>query len=335
LDETTRRKDISDLLWIFGCKKTLSQVAETTSTSAPLPGDLATTEFARQTPFLTHPTFNTYHSETEIVRYMKRLENKDVSLVHSMIPLVWRNTPTASMIHIHSPFPLQGSCTMKLNSTTEMMPCSNPLIASLHPFAPPDQTFGYRQLFEELEKDLCEITGYDHVSFQPNSGAQGEYAGLRAIMSYLESQGRTERNVCLIPLSAHGTNPASAQMAGMKVVPVAVDEDGGVDMNDLRKKVSAHSADLACIMITYPSTNGVFEGTIADICDLVHEHGGQVEQELHLSSCITLVACLGLLGRSQHERHGGRLSAGRLRLRRVPLELAQDVRHSSRWRRTG
>jgi len=187
---------------------------------------------------------------------MKRLENKDVSLVHSMIPL--------------------GSCTMKLNSTTEMMPCSFPGFTNIHPFAPPDQATGYRELFEELERDLCEITGYDHISFQPNSGAQGEYAGLRAIMSFLESKGETNRKVCLIPLSAHGTNPASAQMAGMQVVPIKVMTDGTIDMEDVKKKVEDHREDLACLMITYPSTNGVFEATVAEVCDLVHSVGGQV-----------------------------------------------------------
>ena len=255
LDETINRTDVRDILWIFGTPKSLNQVAED-STPQNLEGSIIHSSFERTSPFMTHPVFNIHHSEAEIVRYMKKLENKDVSLVHSMIPL--------------------GSCTMKLNSTTEMMPCSFPEIANIHPFAPTDQAFGYRQLFEELERDLCEITGYDHVSFQPNSGAQGEYAGLRAIMSYLYSKGDKQRNVCLIPLSAHGTNPASAQMAGMKVIPVNIDINGAVDMDDLHRKVAQYSNELACLMITYPSTNGVFETTIADICKLIHDNGGQV-----------------------------------------------------------
>merc|ERR1711974_43889 len=217
---------------------------------------LSSPTFQRTSQYMTHPVFNTHHSETDIVRYMKRLENKDVSLVHSMIPL--------------------GSCTMKLNSTTEMMPCSFANFTNIHPFCPPEQALGYRMLFEELERDLCEITGYDHISFQPNSGAQGEYAGLMAIMAFLQSKGDTQRDVCLIPLSAHGTNPASAQMAGMKVVPIKTALDGAIDMDDVRAKVATHRDTLACLMITYPSTNGVFESTVSEICGLVHGAGGQV-----------------------------------------------------------
>uniref|UniRef100_A0A0K2TMQ3 Glycine cleavage system P protein n=1 Tax=Lepeophtheirus salmonis TaxID=72036 RepID=A0A0K2TMQ3_LEPSM len=253
LDETTRRKDLKDLLWVFASPKTLLQVAEGCE---ELEDDIESTPFCRKSAYLTHPVFNTYHSETEIVRYMKKLENKDVSLVHSMIPL--------------------GSCTMKLNSTTEMMACSMEGITNMHPFAPSEQAFGYRQLFEELERDLCEITGYDRVSFQPNSGAQGEYAGLRAIKSYLEHNGQPQRDACLIPLSAHGTNPASAHMAGMRVVPVGIDKDGSIDMEDLKKKIIENKDTLACIMVTYPSTNGVFDATISEICQLVHDNGGQV-----------------------------------------------------------
>merc|ERR1711974_417909 len=217
---------------------------------------LSSPTFQRTSQYMTHPVFNTHHSETDIVRYMKRLENKDVSLVHSMIPL--------------------GSCTMKLNSTTEMMPCSFANFTNIHPFCPPEQALGYRMLFEELERDLCEITGYDHISFQPNSGAQGEYAGLMAIMAFLQSKGDTQRDVCLIPLSAHGTNPASAQMAGMKVVPIKTALDGAIDMDDVRAKLATHRDTLACLMITYPSTNGVFESTVSEICGLVHGAGGQV-----------------------------------------------------------
>jgi len=261
LDETINQATVADLLWVFQCPRTIHQVAESLKPSSggslhPAGSILDSPKFQRLSPYLTHPVFNLHQSETDIVRYMKRLENKDVSLVHSMIPL--------------------GSCTMKLNSTTEMMPCSFPGFTNMHPFAPPDQAIGYRELFEELERDLCEITGYDHISFQPNSGAQGEYAGLRAIMSYLESKGETQRDVCLIPLSAHGTNPASAQMAGMKVVPIKTGADGAVDMDDVREKIEKHRVNLACLMITYPSTNGVFETTIAEICDMVHQAGGQV-----------------------------------------------------------
>lgn len=256
LDETVTQQDVGDLLWVFGCSGTVQEAAGDIDSPAYPPGSIKTNPmFRRTSQFLTHPVFNTHQSETNIVRYMKKLENKDVSLVHSMIPL--------------------GSCTMKLNSTTEMMPCSFPGFTNIHPFAPSEQTLGYRQLLVELERDLCEITGYDRISFQPNSGAQGEYAGLRAIMSYLEGKGETQRDVCLIPLSAHGTNPASAQMAGMQVVPIATTE-GLIDMEDLKKKLKQFENNLACIMITYPSTNGVFEETVAEICDLVHDAGGQV-----------------------------------------------------------
>ena len=256
LDETVNQDDLKDLLWVFQCPKSLGQIAESVRSPLYPEGSLLISEFQRTSSYLTHPVFNIHHSETDMVRYMKKLENKDVSLVHSMIPL--------------------GSCTMKLNSTTEMMPCSFPGFTNIHPFAPPEQAVGYRQMFEELERDLCEITGYDHISFQPNSGAQGEYAGLMAIMAYLEHRGEKQRNVCLIPLSAHGTNPASAQMAGMKVVPIKTSPDGAVDMEDIKAKVEAHKESLACIMITYPSTNGVFESSISSLCELVHQAGGQV-----------------------------------------------------------
>ncbi|GFG33833.1 hypothetical protein Cfor_11037 [Coptotermes formosanus] len=253
LDETVRIQDVEDLLWVFGSRLSAEEIAASCNLNQ---GSIFQSSFRRTSPYLTHPVFNSYHSETRIVRYMKTLENKDVSLVHSMIPL--------------------GSCTMKLNSTTEMMPCSFQHFTDIHPFAPLDQSLGYQQLFEELQQDLCAITGYDRISFQPNSGAQGEYAGLRAIKCYHEACSEGHRNICLIPVSAHGTNPASAQMAGMKVEPINVCRDGSIDISHLASKVEKHGKNLACLMITYPSTNGVFEETIADVCQMIHDNGGQV-----------------------------------------------------------
>lgn len=210
----------------------------------------------RSQPILQHPMFNSYHSETEMLRYLKRLENRDISLTHSMIPL--------------------GSCTMKLNAASEMMPVTWPAFAAPHPFTPPARTPGYRQMISELETMLKQITGFDAISMQPNSGAQGEYAGLLAIRKYLDRQGQQQRNVCLIPTSAHGTNPASAQMIGMKVQLVACDAEGNIDLADLRAKAKDHKDTLAALMVTYPSTHGVFEEAIRKICDTVHKHGGQV-----------------------------------------------------------
>ncbi|XP_012257919.2 glycine dehydrogenase (decarboxylating), mitochondrial [Athalia rosae] len=252
-DETTTLQDVDDLFRIFGANTTSEKVIKEQSKELY---SVSNSPFKRTTPFLQHPIFNTHHSETKIVRYMKSLENKDVSLVHSMIPL--------------------GSCTMKLNSTTEMMPSSFKNFTDIHPFAPIDQAKGYQELFSELEKDLCAITGYDRISFQPNSGAQGEYAGLRAIQCYHESKGEAHRQVCLIPVSAHGTNPASAQMAGMQVEPILVRKDGSVDVVHLQEMIDKFHDNLSCLMITYPSTNGVFEETIADVCKMVHAGGGQV-----------------------------------------------------------
>ena len=243
LDETTTEKDLLALCEIFGLK---------------LSNDVApASSFAiRHSSFLSHPVFNTHDTETEMLRYLKKLESRDLSLCHSMIPL--------------------GSCTMKLNATAEMFPISWPEFAKLHPFAPADQTSGYIDMCEQLEKWLAELTGFAAVSLQPNAGSQGEYAGLLAIREYHASRGEAHRNVCIIPQSAHGTNPASAVMAGFKVVPVATLKDGDVDLADLRAKADQHARDLAALMVTYPSTHGVFETTIREICEIVHAHDGQV-----------------------------------------------------------
>ena len=205
---------------------------------------------------MTHPVFNSHHSEHEMLRYLKRLENKDLSLTHSMISL--------------------GSCTMKLNSTTEMIPVTWPEFGNIHPFAPADQWEGYRQMLTDLETWLCEVTGFDAVSLQPNSGAQGEYAGLMTIRAWHEHRGEGHRNVALIPSSAHGTNPASAVMAGMQVVVTKCDESGNIDLADLTAKADQYADRLSCLMVTYPSTHGVFEEEIREICEIVHRRGGQV-----------------------------------------------------------
>ena len=211
---------------------------------------------ARSTPFLTHPVFNSHHTETDMLRYIRRLESKDLSLTTSMIPL--------------------GSCTMKLNATAEMFPVTWPGIGALHPFAPADQTQGYARIFADLERWLAEITGFAAISLQPNAGSQGEYAGLLAIREYHAHRGEAHRDVCLIPQSAHGTNPASAAMAGFRVVAVRCLDDGDIDLPDLRAKAAAHAPRLACLMVTYPSTHGVFEEGIQEVCQVIHSHGGQV-----------------------------------------------------------
>ncbi len=249
LDETTDESDVIEIWQIFNDDK---------------PVDFAVGDFKpdtlrlvfRTATFLTHKVFNSYHSETEMLRYLKRLESRDLSLTASMIPL--------------------GSCTMKLNSAAEMFPISWPEFANIHPFAPLKQTRGYQMLFQQLEDWLAEITGFAGISLQPNAGAQGEYTGLLVIRAWHESRGENHRNICLIPTSAHGTNPASAVMAGLKVVAVACDKDGNIDVADLRAKAEAHQSDLACLMVTYPSTHGVFEETIREICEIVHANGGQV-----------------------------------------------------------
>ncbi len=250
LDEATTIDDLADLFIVFGLDP--SEIFER--------AESVKTEFgaasARSTDFLTNEIFNKYHSETEMVRYLFRLQSRDLSLVHSMIPL--------------------GSCTMKLNATTEMIPVTWPEFANIHPFAPTDQTVGYAELFRRLEDWLSDITGFDATSLQPNAGSQGEYAGLLVIRAFHTANGDTNRNVCLIPSSAHGTNPASAVMAGMKVVVVKCDDDGNVDLADLKTKIDANADQLAALMITYPSTHGVFETEIKQICDLVHQAGGQV-----------------------------------------------------------
>uniref|UniRef100_A0A2S2QT49 Glycine cleavage system P protein n=1 Tax=Sipha flava TaxID=143950 RepID=A0A2S2QT49_9HEMI len=253
LDETVTAKDLSDLLWIFGYTKNVNQII---SNCEILENSVSKTKFKRTSQYLQHPVFNIHQSETQIVRYMKQLENKDVSLVHSMIPL--------------------GSCTMKLNATVELLPLSEPGFINIHPFVPPEQVRGYQRLFQELDNDLCQLTGYDKISFQPNSGSQGEFAGLCAIMKYHQHRGDNIRKVCLIPTSAHGTNPASAQMAGMDIQPVYVSKDGCIDVQHLKDKVDEFKNQLSCIMITYPSTNGVFEESVKDICELIHTNGGQV-----------------------------------------------------------
>src|SRR5437667_7134321 len=252
LDETTTDFDIETLMSIFrGTQIRDFADADIESSSFRIP------QFAiRTSDFLTHPVFNTYHSETEMLRYLRRLESRDLSLCHSMIPL--------------------GSCTMKLNATVEMFPISWPEFARLHPFAPDSQTSGYREMCDQLERWLAEISGFAAVSLQPNAGSQGEFAGLLAIREYHASRGETHRIVCLVPQSAHGTNPASAVMAGFKVVAIATLKDGDIDLADLRAKADAHARDLAALMVTYPSTHGVFEPTIREICDIVHTHGGQV-----------------------------------------------------------
>ena len=256
LDETTTAATVEALLGCFAGDAHGQDLADLDRLVASSEEPGLPTQLRRRTALLTHPVFHLHRSETAMLRYIKALENKDLTLNHAMIPL--------------------GSCTMKLNATSEMIPITWPQFARMHPFAPLAQAQGYQAMIGELEGMLRAITGFDAISMQPNSGAQGEYAGLLAIRKYHEASGDGQRNVCLIPTSAHGTNPASAMMAGMRVVLVACDEQGNVNVEDLRSKAAAHAAELSCLMITYPSTHGVYEEGIGEICDIVHQHGGQV-----------------------------------------------------------
>lgn len=272
LDETATRADIEALWSILGQGKAAPAFDATEASVA----DAFPAALARTTTYLTHPTFNRYHAEHEMLRYLRSLADKDLALDRTMIPL--------------------GSCTMKLNATSEMIPVTWPEFSNIHPFAPNDQTVGYREMIDQLEAMLCAATGYDAVSLQPNAGSQGEYAGLLVIQAYHQSRGEGHRNICLIPSSAHGTNPASASMVGMEVVVVACDENGNVDLADLKTKAEKHSANLAAAMVTYPSTHGVFEEGIQTLCEIVHAHGGQVYVDGANMNALVGVAAPGKFG---------------------------------------
>ena len=273
LDETTSRSDI-EMLWSFFARP--GQTVPVVSSFEQGIESLIPAGLRRTSAFLTHPVFNTHHSETGMLRYIRKLSDKDLSLDRSMIPL--------------------GSCTMKLNATSEMIPITWPEFANIHPFAPHDQLLGYAELDQQLRDWLCQATGYAGISLQPNAGSQGEYAGLLVIKAYLDANGQGHRNICLIPSSAHGTNPASAQMAGMTVVVTACDAQGNVDMADLKAKCEKHSANLACVMITYPSTHGVFETQVKELCQLVHSHGGRVYVDGANMNALVGVAAPGEFG---------------------------------------
>ena len=272
LDETITRDDVALLVQIFGGAADSIDFDTLDKDAA----DAYPAALARTSAYLTHPTFNRYHAEHEMLRYLRALADKDLALDRTMIPL--------------------GSCTMKLNATSEMIPVTWPEFSNIHPFAPDDQTVGYREMIGQLEAMLCAVTGYAGVSLQPNAGSQGEYAGLLIIQKYHESRGEGHRNICLIPSSAHGTNPASANMVGMKVVVTACDANGNVDLQDLKKKAEEHSANLACVMVTYPSTHGVFEEGIKELCEIVHAHGGQVYVDGANMNALVGVAGPGLFG---------------------------------------
>ncbi|HQT51548.1 MAG TPA: aminomethyl-transferring glycine dehydrogenase [Acidovorax defluvii] len=272
LDETTTRDDLA-LLWRAFAPTAVQPTVEALAENAP---DLIPASLRRTSSYLTHPVFNTHHSETGMLRYIRQLSDKDLALDRTMIPL--------------------GSCTMKLNATSEMIPITWPEFAHVHPFAPARQLEGYRLLDEQLRAWLCQATGYAGISLQPNAGSQGEYAGLLAIKAYHEAQGHSHRNICLIPSSAHGTNPASAQMVGMQVVVTKCDESGNVDMADLQAQCEKHSAHLACVMITYPSTHGVFETQVKELCQLVHSYGGRVYVDGANMNALVGVAAPGEFG---------------------------------------
>src|SRR5450830_129114 len=273
LDETTTREHIEDLWGFFA---TAGQALPATAAFEKGIEPLIPAELRRSSPFLTHPVFNTHHSETSMLRYLRRLADKDLALDRSMIPL--------------------GSCTMKLNATSEMIPITWPEFANLHPFAPADQLQGYKELDEQLRRWLCQATGYAGISLQPNAGSQGEYAGLLVIKAWHASRGDGHRNICLIPSSAHGTNPASAQMVGLQVVVTACDAHGNVDLADLRAKCEQYSDRLAAVMITYPSTHGVFETSVKELCALVHQHGGRVYVDGANMNALVGVAAPGEFG---------------------------------------
>ncbi|MBI3231125.1 MAG: aminomethyl-transferring glycine dehydrogenase [Burkholderiales bacterium] len=276
LDETTSREDIA-LLWSIFAQgiKPVPKAPDFDKLAAKVKEGYSQ-DLGRNSAYLTHPVFNRYHAEHEMLRYLRSLADKDLALDRTMIPL--------------------GSCTMKLNATSEMIPVTWPEFSTMHPFAPEDQTEGYREMAAQLEAMLCALTGYAAISLQPNAGSQGEYAGLLVIQAYHASRGEAHRNICLIPSSAHGTNPASASMVDMQVVVVACDENGNIDLNDLRAKAEKHSANLACVMVTYPSTHGVFEEGIQELCKIVHKHGGQVYIDGANMNALVGVAAPGKFG---------------------------------------
>ncbi|HWW69786.1 MAG TPA: aminomethyl-transferring glycine dehydrogenase, partial [Duganella sp.] len=276
LDETTTREDIALLWTVFAHPVGGPAHGPAFDTVEAAVAESFPASLARSSAYLTHPVFNRYHSETEMLRYLRSLADKDLALDRTMIPL--------------------GSCTMKLNATSEMIPVTWPEFSNIHPFAPDSQTVGYREMIGQLEEMLCAVTGYAAISLQPNAGSQGEYAGLLVIQAYHQSRGEGHRNICLIPSSAHGTNPASANMVGMQVVVTACDANGNVDLADLKAKAELHSKNLACVMVTYPSTHGVFEEGIQELCEIVHGHGGQVYIDGANMNALVGVAAPGAFG---------------------------------------